>query len=200
MTERFNQAAAEWDKGDTRQNIAQAVFRTITSRIALLPHMEILDFGCGTGLLAFKVAPLVRSVSGVDLSEKMLEQLRAKNTPSVSVTPVYADILKEPLSMTFHGIISSMALHHVENLGLLFRAFHAMVKKDGFLALADLEEEDGGFHTHGNEGVYHLGFNREELRRIIEEAGFTNVRFHHAYTVSKENGEYPIFLVTATRW
>jgi 2-polyprenyl-3-methyl-5-hydroxy-6-metoxy-1,4-benzoquinol methylase len=199
MSERFNEAAADWDKGDTRQKIAQAVFQTITSRVALLNHMEILDFGCGTGLLSFKIAPLVRSVTGVDLSEKMLEQLEAKNTSSLHVTPICRDIVKESLEKTYHGIVSSMAIHHVEDLETLFKTFRACLKRDGFIAIADLEVEDGTFHTHGNDGVHHFGFEREVLRKIIEEAGFANVRFHHAHTVGKEKKEYSIFLVTATK-
>lgn len=199
MTERFNHAAADWDKGDTRQQIAQAVFQTITSRVALLNHMDILDFGCGTGLLSFKIAPLVRSVTGIDLSEKMLEQLEAKNTDSLRVTPLCRDIMKEPLDKTFHGIVSSMAMHHVEDLPRLFKTFRSCLKKDGFVALADLEAEDGTFHTHGNDGVHHFGFEREKLRTIMEDAGFGNVRFHAAYTVVKESGAYPIFVVTATK-
>lgn len=199
MTDRFNHAAADWDKGDTRQKIAQAVFQTITSRIALLNHMEILDFGCGTGLLSFKIAPMVRSVTGVDLSEKMLEQLEAKNTPHLHVTPLCRNIVKEPVDKTFNGIVSSMAMHHVEDLDALFKTFRACLKRDGFVAIADLEAEDGTFHTHGNEGVHHFGFERETLRKIMEEAGFANVRFHDACTVDKESGKYPIFLVTATK-
>lgn len=199
MTERFDLSAAEWDKKDTRQNIAQGVFQTIASRIALLNHMDILDFGCGTGLLSFKIAPLVRSVCGVDLSVKMLEQLEAKNTPTLHVTPFCRDIMAEPLEKRFHGIVSSMAMHHVEDTAKLFETFYEHLGRDGFIAVADLEAEDGSFHTHGNDGVHHFGFDREVLRRTIEKAGFGNVRFHHAYTVEKESGKYPIFVVTAIK-
>jgi 2-polyprenyl-3-methyl-5-hydroxy-6-metoxy-1,4-benzoquinol methylase len=199
MSERFNQAAQGWDKGDMRQNIAHAVFQMIASRISLLNHMDIMDFGAGTGLLSFKIAPMVRSVVGVDLSEKMLEQLESKNTPELNVTPIYHDILSIPLEQQFHGIVSSMAMHHVEETAELFRAFHTHLKRDGFIAIADLEAEDGTFHTHGNEGVHHFGFDRDTLRETIEKAGFEHVRFHNAYTVEKEDGTYPIFLVTATK-
>jgi 2-polyprenyl-3-methyl-5-hydroxy-6-metoxy-1,4-benzoquinol methylase len=199
MSERFNQAAQGWDKGDMRQNIAHAVFQTITSRIALLKEMNIMDFGCGTGLLSFKIAPLVNRVVGIDLSEKMLEQLSLKNSASSEVIPLYHNLLELPLDEKFNGIVSSMAMHHVENTAELFRAFHDHLKRDGFIAIADLEAENGTFHTHGNEGVYHFGFEREMLRTIIENAGFEHVRFHNAYNVEKENRSYPIFLVTATK-
>lgn len=200
MTQRFDKAASEWDSGDTRQNIASAVFKTLTSRIALLNTMKILDFGAGTGLLSFKIAPMVREVTGVDLSSGMLEQLEAKNTPSLHVTPLLHNMMEKPLEQKFHGIVSSMAMHHVEDTALLFQTFYAHLEKDGFIAIADLEEEDGTFHAqHGNDGVHHFGFNKEVLRDTIEKAGFRNVRFHDAYSVNREDGSYPIFLVTAMK-
>lgn len=199
MSERFNQAAADWDKGDMRQNIAHAVFQTITSRIALLDSMNIMDFGAGTGLLSFKIAPMVKSVVGIDLSEKMLEQLEAKNSVNLQVKAICQDIVTQPLDEQFHGIVSSMAMHHVEDTAALFKTFYHHLKRDGFIAIADLEAEDGSFHTHGNEGVYHFGFERNGLREIIEKEGFEHVRFHHAYTVEKESGGYPIFVVTASK-
>ncbi len=199
MSERFNQAALEWDKGDLRQNIAHAVFQTISSRIALLKHMNIMDFGAGTGLLSFKIAPMVNEVVGVDLSEKMLEQLDSKNTAELAVKPLYHDILSASLDQQFHGIVSSMAMHHVEDTAELFRAFYDHLKRDGFIAIADLEAEDGTFHSHGNDGVHHFGFERDALRKTIEKAGFSNVRFHHAYTVERDDQNYPIFLVTASK-
>lgn len=199
MTERFNKAAEMWDSGDMRQNIASAVFKTLVSRIALLNTMTILDFGAGTGLLSFKIAPMVRSVTGVDLSSGMLEQLEAKNTSSLRVEALLQDIMDKPLEKKFNGIVSSMAMHHVADTVRLFEVFYAHLNRDGFIAIADLDEEDGTFHSHGNEGVHHFGFNRDILRDTIEKAGFKNVRFHDAYSVNREDGNYPIFLVTATK-
>lgn len=199
MSERFNQAAEGWDKGDMRQNIAHSVFQTISSRISLLNNMNIMDFGAGTGLLSFKIASMVKQVVGVDLSEKMLEQLENKNSENLYVEAICQNICEEPLNKQFHGIVSSMAMHHVEDTEILFRTFYDHLKRDGFIAIADLEAEDGTFHSHGNDGVYHFGFDRSLLRQIIEKAGFVHVRFHHAHTVEKETRNYPIFLVTASK-
>jgi predicted TPR repeat methyltransferase len=41
--------------------------------------LDILDLGCGTGLVGAAVAAHVRQLAGVDLSAKMLEQARARN-------------------------------------------------------------------------------------------------------------------------
>ena len=199
MTQRFDEVAATWDAGDVRVATARSIFQTLSSRMALSKSMDILDFGCGTGLLSFQVSPLVRSVTGIDLSPNMVAQLLQKNTPECQVNAVCQDIVNIPLEQKFHGIISSMALHHVEDLPSLFSTFYTHLHRDGFIALADLETEDGTFHSHGNEGIYHFGFDRDALRTLIETVGFKNVRFHEAFIITKEEKSYPVFLVIATK-
>ena len=68
-----------------------------------------------------------------------------------------------------------------------------------FIALADLDKEDGSFHPEDTEGIFHLGFKRNELQIILEKYGFGGIRFLTAHTVNKEEKKYPIFLVTATK-
>jgi len=199
VQQRFDEAAATWDMGDVRVATARSIFQTLTSRMALGSSMDILDFGCGTGLLSFQAAPMVRSVTGIDLSPNMVAQLLQKNTPELQVDAVCQNIVDTPLKQKFHGIISSMALHHVEELPALFSTFYAHLHRDGFIALADLETEDGTFHSNGNEGIYHFGFDRDALRTLIETAGFKNIRFHEACTITKEDKNYPIFLMIATK-
>lgn len=43
-----------------------------------LPQLDVLDLGCGTGLCAPYLRPLARRLGGVDLSDRMLEQARAR--------------------------------------------------------------------------------------------------------------------------
>lgn len=199
MTQKFDEAAATWDMGDVRVATARSIFQTLSSKIALSNSMDILDFGCGTGLLSFQAVQLVRSMTGVDLSPNMVAQALQKNTSELQIHAVCQDIVRLPLEQKFHGIISSMALHHVEDLSSLFSSFYTHLHRDGFIALADLETEDGTFHSHGNEGIYHFGFDRDTLRAHIETAGFKNVRFHEACTITKEEKIYPVFLVIATK-
>lgn len=198
MSEKFDLAAKEWDKGDMRQGTAQSVFQAIVGRIALQKSMNILDFGCGTGLLSFKVAPLVKSVTGVDVSTKMLEELEAKNSSAIYVKALNHDMLAHPIKETFDGVVSSMAMHHIEDTAKLLGAFYAHLSRGGFVALADLEAEEGTFHSD-NEGVHHFGFDKEKLRATMAAIGFVNIRFHEACTIEKGEGKYPIFLVTATK-
>jgi hypothetical protein len=57
-----------------------------------------------------------------------------------------------------------MALHHIEAIHPLLKRFHECLAEGGALCIADLDPEGGLFHSN-NAGVYHFGFDREELRR-----------------------------------
>ncbi|RMF87708.1 MAG: class I SAM-dependent methyltransferase, partial [Nitrospirae bacterium] len=104
-----------------------------------------------------------------------------------------------PLEETFDAVVSAMALHHVEDTERLLRAFARHLRPGGWLALADLDAEDGTFHPPEVEGVYHHGFDRAALAALLERAGFEGVRFTTAHTVEREGRAYPVFLVTAVK-
>ena len=200
MTERFDKAAKEWDKSDLRTRLANNIGGAIVRNVVLSPQMHIMDFGAGTGLLAEHVAPRVARISAVDISQGMLAELVRKNTLKGKVAAYCQNILHEPLEADFDGIVSAMALHHVEDTEEILKVFYEHLKPGGFVALADLDKEDGTFHTDGNVGVYHFGFDRGEFQSKLESAGFTDIKFHTAYTVEKENGRrYNIFLATAKK-
>ena len=78
----FNQEAANWDQVPGRVKVAQDIARNLMQEITLTPDMDVLDFGCGTGLLTFALQPFVRSITGVDSSRGMLDVFKRKNERS----------------------------------------------------------------------------------------------------------------------
>jgi hypothetical protein len=66
------------------------------------------------------------------------------------------------------------------------------------IAIADLDEEDGSFHTEDT-GVFHNGFDRNELLNFAKNAGFKNLKIQTASTVIKPTGNYPVFLLTGEK-
>ena len=51
-------------------------------------------------------------------------------------------------------------MHHVKDTDNMVKQFAVHLKPGAKIALADLDTEDGSFHTKGVEGVYHNGFER----------------------------------------
>ncbi|HSQ69137.1 MAG TPA: methyltransferase domain-containing protein [Steroidobacteraceae bacterium] len=194
----FADKSTDWDTRPVPLQISAAVGPLLRSSLDWDDGMQVMDFGAGTGLLTSHVAPLVAKVVAVDTSPSMLESLAEKQELRDVVEPRCQDILIEPLGEQFDAIVSAMALHHVQDTDRLFGRFREHLKPGGQLALADLDTEDGSFHPPDTVGVYHHGFDREELGRKLEAAGFEAVRFQTAAEVTREDGRtYPVFLATA---
>jgi cyclopropane fatty-acyl-phospholipid synthase-like methyltransferase len=198
---RFDEAAATWDEEPRRVKLARAVADEIARRVELSRDMDVLDFGCGTGLLTLALQPLVRSVAGADTSSGMLDVLTQK-VRAQGLTNVEAILLdgEAPLSVDarFHLIVSSMALHHVTHLAPLFNRFYEQLQPGGQIALADLDREDGSFHEDAR-GVFHLGFERGEIETLLAAAGFAELHVTTAATTRKETREYTVFMIVGRR-
>lgn len=199
MSDHFNEKAKTWDADEMIKKLSSAVGASILEHIHLNEQMNVMDFGAGTGLISSHVAPLVNKIIAVDISEAMLDKLIAKPELHGKVEAVCQNILEKPLSEKFDLIMSAMAMHHVEDTGKLMQTFADLLKPGAQIALADLDKEDGSFHPADVQGVYHSGFERDDLQALLETQGFKDIHFFTAHTVEKENKEYPIFLVTATR-
>lgn len=199
MQDHFHKKAQTWDEaGSIRVEGAKKIADAITDKIDLNTDMEILDFGVGTGLLGFEIAKLTKKVYGVDVSKSMLKKLQEKNTPELHIEVFCRDIVKNPLDETFDGLISSMTLHHVEDIKEFFKTIAKNIKEDGFIAIADLEKEDGTFHSD-NIGVHHFGFDKDELYAIVKDAGFKDIKIENINTIKKPKKDFGIFLLTARK-
>jgi len=188
----FDERAAQWDKNRRRQEVARAVAEFIK------PYLRggegVLDFGCGTGLVSYNLLPLPKKIVGVDSSAKMREVF---NNKSPDPTTIYA--LPEIPDEEFDLIVTSMTLHHIEDIETLAGLFRSHLTPGGLLAIADLLPEDGTFHDHGNEGVFHFGFNPSELTRTFGKEGFRQIALSSPYTIRKERGNYPLFTLILQR-
>jgi len=194
----FDNRAKDWDKKDVRVNGAKVIADAIEKKIHLREDMEIIDFGVGTGLLGFEIAKKVKQVYGVDTSEGMIQTLKEKNSDTLHIVPIHQDIIEKPLTQMFDGLVSSMTLHHVKELEAFFNMLYNILKDDGFLAIADLESEDGTFHSD-NKGVHHFGFDEENLKEIVQKSGFKEVCIEKINTIAKPHRNFGIFLLTARK-
>lgn len=195
----FEHKADSYEKNKNRVDNVKNIADTIKGEIKFDKEMSIIDFGSGTGLLLSQIAPLVKKVTAIDLSPSMNEQLKAKKDSlecELELLPV--DITKTKLEEKYDGIISSMTVHHVKDIKQMFELFYSFLNNGGFIALADLDKEDGSFHTDDT-GVHHFGFDRDEIAKIAESVGFKEVKTQDASVVNKPHGDFPIFLITALK-
>ena len=202
----FDEAAATWDK-PLRIELAKGVAKAILNRIDLNETKKTaMEFGCGTGLVTALLAPHLHSVVATDTSIGMLNELekKIKKLKLDNITTKKIDLTRDPLPQDrFHLIFSSMTLHHVKDIGQLMRTLHALLEPGGHIALADLEQEDGTFHSD-HKGVAHLGLEKTIFLNLAKEAGFSELTVETAHVINKEGNDgkqhdYPVLLLSGMK-
>jgi len=194
---RFDERAKDWDKKQTTLDKSDACINHLKEKIDFSNIKNILDYGCGTGLIAFNLVEENNEVLGLDNSYGMIEEfnkkVKEKNLSNIKAKK--HNILEEDLPKnSFDLIVISMSLHHIEDIDMFFKKSFEALKNGGYICINDLDKEDGSFHAkHNNEGVYHFGFSKDELVETAKKIGFSDSSFDIVYIFERENGNFPIF-------
>jgi len=199
----FDSEAAAWDEQPGQIEFALELASVIREKVGLTSDMDVLDFGCGTGLLATELLPFVRSVTGADASAGMLKVLDRKITARSLANIRTALIGSDPLPGVYDLILCSLTLHHVEDVRTLLGDFHAMAAPGGLICLCDIDLDGGAFHEN-HAGVFHHGFERDNLGAIVEAAGFVGVESSTAMQLSRPGRDgsvrdFALFLMTGRK-
>lgn len=194
---RFDERAKDWDKKQTTLDKSDACINHLKEKIDFSNIKNILDYGCGTGLIAFNLVEENNEVLGLDNSYGMIEEfnkkVKEKNLSNIKAKK--HNILEEDLPKnSFDLIVISMSLHHIEDIDMFFKKSFEALKNGGYICINDLHKEDGSFHAkRNNEGVYHFGFSEDELVETAKKIGFSDFSFDIVYIFERENGNFPIF-------
>lgn len=219
--ERFNEEAANWDSNPFVHEASKHALEAIRARFpALKPAagstgLNVLEIGCGTGLLSVMVAPLAKQLVAIDAAPGMIEVLKTKlqgpNTPR-NIVPVAVlltdpeDALLPPANkdnpeggrLKFDLITSHLVLHHVPDLEGLLTTMLGCLTESGMVALTDFEDygpEAKSFHPQSKmAGVERHGIHVETMELLMNKVGFVNVKVERAWTmyktVEKFEGEF----------
>ncbi len=200
----FDSRARDWDSNPIHWERSEAIAKAILNQIPLKPEMKAMEYGAGTGILSFLLAENFSEITLMDNSREMVQVMHEKvaNTQLNHLKPLVFDLEQSDYTFqTFDCIFTQMVLHHVSEPQLLLTKFYRMLSPGGYLAIADLYQEDGSFHGNGFNG--HKGFDPSALQLQLEKAGFTNVSTQQCYTIRKTIDdtvrEFPIFLMVGSK-
>jgi putative AdoMet-dependent methyltransferase len=199
VTDLYKEKAESYDAEDWEKVLSSVAGAMILSKVPFHDQMHVMDFGAGTGLICSHVAPMVKKITAVDISEAMLKKLAAKPELKNKVNALCQDIMNTPINEKFDLIMSAFAMHHVEDTNNLIQTFAAHLEPGSWIALVDVDKEDGSFHSEDNQGVFHCGFDRDALKAILKKYSFENINFVTAHHFEWDSEKYSAFLVTALK-
>jgi 2-polyprenyl-3-methyl-5-hydroxy-6-metoxy-1,4-benzoquinol methylase len=198
----FDAKAAAWDS-PVHVERALAIAAAIRSAVPLTPATRVIEVGAGTGLLGRALAPHVASVLLTDPSPGMLEVAgRAVEASAIgNARTLRFDLAADPLpAERFDVVTSLMAMHHLLDTDAALARLAELLEPGGWIAIADLDAEDGSFHVDPAERQIVLpGYDRADLGARAMAAGFDDVAFSDAWTIPKNARAYGVFLLVARR-
>jgi ubiquinone/menaquinone biosynthesis C-methylase UbiE len=199
----FDELAAMWDDDPTRVARAASIAQSMRDVLDMNTFRTALEYGSGTGLLSFALKDDLKKITLMDQSVEMTKVAREKcKTSQVNhLHPIKMDLMVDEYqpASSFDLIFSLLTLHHIHDTDGILSRFKNLLTPNGFLAIIDLETEDGSFHDREFDG--HLGFDRNDLEGKVKEAGFQPSYYDVIYEIEKGEGEnkrsYPLFLMIA---
>jgi predicted TPR repeat methyltransferase len=199
--EHFDAAATTWDLEPGKVHEARRLAEAITTRLSLTGRERLLEYGAGTGLVSQALVAHVGTVTLADSSEGMRRVAAEKVAGGLlpAGTRIW-DLDLESGSAPderFDLVVASLVLHHVHDVPGVLSGLRGLLEPNGHVAIADLDTEDGSFHAHLHDFDGHPGFDRGQLARWLEEAGFEDVEVRDFTTIDKDGTPFPVFLATA---
>ena len=202
VTALFDQMAPTFDMHLVRGLQYKVPEQVAKMLLALHPDRKfnLLDLGCGTGLLGVYLGPIKGYIIGVDLSQKMIEQAARHQVYARFHNVNMLDALRETPADQYEVITCLDALIYVGDLAPVIPNALRILKPGGhFIFSCEAAQEgepdlvlrvDTGRYVHRDTAV----------ERLCREAGFAEVQIEHLPMLRMEYGvPMPGFLVTARK-
>ncbi len=168
----------------------------LASRLDVTANNSVLELACGTGILTRVLRdrlPASTRLVATDLNEPMMQNATSKFEKGEAVEWRQADACSLPFDDdSFDAVICQFGIMFVPDKPVCAREAHRVLKRGGvflFNVWDALEHNDlgriahetiSGFFDRDPPTFYQVPFgyhDQDEIRRVLEEAGFRDVRF-----------------------
>ena len=138
-------------------------------RFAATDNLDVLDLGCGTGLCAPLLEPIAKSLTGVDLSPKMLEKARALGLYD-ALFNANVDTFLAQRAAEFDLVVATDLFIYIGDLREIFAGTSRALKPRGLFAFSVEQCTDRDFFLQPSKRYAH---SESYLRRLAADHDFT---------------------------
>jgi SAM-dependent methyltransferase len=165
----------------------------------LLPPVRVADLGCGEGYLTIEAARWAARVIAVDRSDAVLKRARAlaRRRRVSNVIWKKGELEKLPLRTGAVDVaMLSQALHHAANPARAVAEAARITTPGGRVLVLDLRTHHEDW-VRAKLGDRRLGFDDDELKRMLTAAGLERVR--GAVGARKAGDPFTVLIATGTK-
>jgi predicted TPR repeat methyltransferase len=131
-------------------------------------NLDILDLGCGTGLLGARLHPLARTLTGVDISTNMLEVARQRQIYDNLVCSELTEFLQMQ-TKKFDLAVAADVFAYVGDLSRVFHEVRGALRDGGVFAFSVEAGEELDFELRSTLRYAHSA---AYVRRLSQDHGF----------------------------
>ncbi len=102
----------------------------------LTKNKTVLEIGIGTGRLALRVAPMCKTLYGIDISSKSIERANSNLSDYKNVRLVCDDFMTTKIDLKFDVIYSSLTFMHIEDKPKAVSKIASMLALGGLFVLS----------------------------------------------------------------
>jgi 2-polyprenyl-3-methyl-5-hydroxy-6-metoxy-1,4-benzoquinol methylase len=186
--EHIGEAGRDWlrtkpfanEPRETARHLIDAGY--VIELLDLRPGMRFVELGCGPGWMTRFVARHGLDAHGYDISPQMIEIARERALEEhVDAHFEAADFEKLDLHRSFDACLTYDALHHSARPELVIATAHRALKPGGVLLVSEpnWKQRYQGRNAADEFGTTELGYSPRKLKRLLRDAGFTEVRRFH---------------------
>ncbi len=160
----FDRCAPSWNANMVRD---EQIISTILDNGGICQNIDVLDVACGTGVLFEDYLKRnVKSVTGIDISPKMVEIAKNKYA---NIDVVCGDVEEYDFGKQFDAIMVYNAFPHFPNPQRLIERLASLTKQGGRLSVAHSMSREALAHHH--KYVMHVSIellSAEELAKLFD--------------------------------
>lgn len=173
----FNEMAKRYDN-EERRHLAGVILNELKQHLGETEDKVLLDYGAGTGLLGLELTGSFQKVHAADVSSEMVKVLKEKialgNIENAEAHEM--NLLESDTVIKADIIIMSLVLLHVKNHQKLIQKLYDTLADGGEAYIVDFDKNDKVTHPKVTNGFTH-----ENLKEMMENAGFKNVKVKNFY-------------------
>ncbi|MDC3143331.1 bifunctional 2-polyprenyl-6-hydroxyphenol methylase/3-demethylubiquinol 3-O-methyltransferase UbiG [Candidatus Pelagibacter sp.] len=157
-----------------------------------LEKINILDIGCGGGLLSEPMARLGANVTGIDASDKNIKiaKLHAKKN-KLNINYFCSSPEKLKIKKKFDVILNMEIIEHVEDINFFIKSCSKLLKKNGLMFVATLNKtlKSYVFAIIGAEYVLRwLPIGTHDWEKFVKPADLKNILSKNNLKIEKIDG------------
>ena len=157
-----------------------------------LSGINILDIGCGGGLLSEPMSRLGANVTGIDASEKNIQiaKLHSKKN-KLKINYICSSPEKINVKKKFDVILNMEIVEHVEDIELFLKSSSNLLKKNGLMFIATINKtlKSYIFAIVGAEYILRwLPIGTHEWEKFVKPEDLKKILYKNNLSLSKLNG------------